>query len=49
MLTPPQLLGFYRGKVLARSQNKHGYLKIWIPGVYPDEYEQQPNKLPDAE
>lgn len=41
--------GFYRGKVVQRSSNKHGLLKIWIPGVYPDEWEQSPAKLPDAE
>lgn len=41
--------GFYRGKVVQRSSNKHGLLKIWIPGVYPDEWEDQPSMLPDAE
>lgn len=41
--------GFYRGKVIQRSSNKHGLLKIWIPGVYPEEWEDQPSMLPDAE
>ena len=41
--------GFYRGKVLARSSNKHGKVKIWIPGVYPEEWENSPQNLPDAE
>lgn len=41
--------GFFRGKVVQRSSNKHGLLKIWIPGVYPEEWEDQPAKLPDAE
>ena len=41
--------GFYRGKVVQRSSNKHGLLKIWIPGVYPEEWEDQPSMLPDAE
>lgn len=41
--------GFYRGKVLARSNSKHGRVKIWIPGVYPEEWENSPENLPDAE
>lgn len=41
--------GFYRGKVVQRSSNKHGFLKIWIPGVYPQEWQTTPAKLPDAE
>ncbi len=41
--------GFYRGKVVQRSSNRHGLLKIWIPGVYPQEWASQPSMLPDAE
>lgn len=44
-----QCSGFYRGKVLQRSSNKHGLLKIWIPGVYPEQFGSEPSKLPDAE
>ena len=41
--------GFYRGKVIARSDSKHGRVKLWIPGVYPEEWESTPENLPDAE
>ncbi len=39
--------GFYRGKVLKHLEN--GFCKIWIPGVYPEEYMNSPEKLPPAE
>lgn len=43
-----QLFGFYRGKVV-RHEKKNGLCKVFIPGVYPDAYEQTPDDLPDAE
>lgn len=44
-----KLQGFYRGKVIKRSQSKHGYLKIYIPGVYPEDSQTNWQLLPDAE
>lgn len=41
------MLGMYRGKVLKHLEN--GILKVYIPGVYPDEWSTTPDKLPDAE
>ena len=44
-----RLTGFYRGTVLKHLDN--GFCKIWIPGVYPDEWNSYENadKLPSAE
>ena len=41
--------GFYRGIVLKHLSN--GYCKIWIPGVYPEEWHnsEQADLLPSAE
>jgi hypothetical protein len=39
--------GFYRGKVLSQLEN--GKCKIFVPGVYPDEFETNPDALPEAE
>jgi len=49
--TGNRLTGFYRGKVLARSKNGKGYLKVFIPGVYPEEFNSLENatNLPDCE
>ncbi len=41
------LFGDYRGLVLRHET--HGKCKIWIPGVYPEEFQNQPDKLPSAE
>ena len=41
--------GMYRGLVLARSQNRQGCLKIYVPGVHPEICAKDPNSLPDAE
>ena len=41
--------GIYRGKVVARSDSKSGRLKIYVPGVYPEKYADDPDSLPDAE
>jgi hypothetical protein len=40
-------LPFYRGKVVKHCH--FGQCKIWIPGLYPDEYQNKPDLLPDAE
>lgn len=42
-----KLTGLYRGKVLRHLPG--GRLKVFIPGVYAEEFEGQPDKLPDAE
>lgn len=42
-----RLAGVYRGKVLQHMT--HGYCKIMIYGVYPNEWESQPELLPKAE
>lgn len=42
-----KLDGLYRGKVLKHLE--HGILKVFIPGVYPQEWAADPDKLPDAE
>lgn len=44
-----RLIGFYRGTVLKHLSN--GFCKIWIPGVYPNEWNSYKNadKLPSAE
>ena len=39
--------GFWRGQIV-----KHlpaGRVKVFVPGVYPDEFQDQPDRLPDAE
>lgn len=41
--------GVYRGIVVARSSSRRGILKIFVPGVYDDEFRSSPDKLPDAE
>ena len=41
--------GFYRGIVVARSPARRGKLKIFVPGVYDEEFRSSPEKLPDAE
>ena len=41
------LNGFYRGQVLKHCAA--GKCKIWIPGVYDEQYVSQPDRLPDAE
>jgi len=49
--TGNKLIGFYRGKVLARSKNGKGFLKVFIPGVYPEEFNNldKATNLPDCE
>lgn len=44
-----KLNGFYRGKVVKHCD--HGYCKVYIPGVYPAEYEEfeKCDALPDCE
>ena len=42
-----KLTGLYRGEVVRHLQA--GRLKVFIPGVYPTEFRQAPEKLPDAE
>lgn len=42
-----QLNGLYRGRVVKHLE--HGILKVYIPDIYPSEYESNPDKLPDAE
>ena len=42
-----ELNGFYRGKVLKHED--FGRCKVYIPGVYPQEFEDKPESLPDAE
>lgn len=44
-----RLDGFFRGKVVKRSPDGHGYVKVFIPGVYPDNYETDFENLPNAE
>lgn len=44
-----KLNGFYRGKVVKHCISGYGRCKVFIPGVYPDEKEKDPNSLPDAE
>ena len=44
-----KLNGFYRGKVVKHCISGYGRCKVFIPGVYPDEKENDPNSLPDAE
>jgi hypothetical protein len=42
-----RLLGFYRGRVIKHLE--HGKCKIYIPGVYDEEWVLKPSLLPDAE
>ena len=42
-----RLAGFYRGEVLKHEDG--GKCKIFVPGVYPDIYKNDPNNIPDAE
>lgn len=42
-----QYYGNYRG--IVKQHGEHGRCKIFIPGVYPEEYHLSPNNLPDAE
>ena len=42
-----KLVGFYRGKVVQHMSN--GMCKVFVPGVYPDAWESDPDKLPPAE
>lgn len=42
-----KLNGFYRGKVLEHMSN--GMCKVFVYGVYPDEWQNSPEKLPPAE
>lgn len=42
-----KLTGFYRGIVKKHLSN--GFCKIWIPSVYPEQWQNEPDKLPDAE
>ena len=42
-----KLFGVYRGKVVQHLT--HGYCKIYIPGVYPEEWKDKPQLLPLAE
>ena len=42
------LFGFYRGKVVKHCE-KSGFCKVFIPGIYPEEFEKEPDSLPDAE
>lgn len=42
-----RLNGIYRGTVLKHLD--YGRMKVFIPGVYPDEYKTQPDSLPTAE
>ena len=44
-----KLNGFYRGKVVRHCVSGYGRCKVFIPGVYPDEKENDPDSLPDAE
>lgn len=47
--------GHYRGIVVANDDRKwnggehNGYVKVFVPGVYPPEYEKLPDKLPPCE
>lgn len=41
-----KLSGFFKGKVVKHCD--FGKCKIWIPGIYPDDLEEKPEKLPDA-
>ena len=42
-----KLFGVYRGKVVQHLT--HGYCKIYIPSVYPEEWKDKPQFLPPAE
>lgn len=42
-----KLVGLYRGKVIQHLP--HGRLKVYIPAVYPQKWENQPDMLPPAE
>lgn len=42
-----RLTGFYRGEVIQHLT--HGYCKIFIPSVYPDDWKDKPEMLPPAE
>lgn len=42
-----KLVGMFRGKVLKHLP--HGYCKIMVHGVYPQDWEAQPDMLPSAE
>lgn len=44
---PERLSGLYRGVVVRHLE--HGKLKVWIPGVYPEDWQNDPMLLPDAE
>lgn len=39
--------GFYRGTVIEHLSN--GFCKVFIPGIYPDEWKDDPDMLPPAE
>lgn len=41
-----KLAGFFKGVVVKHLE--HGKCKIWIPGVYPDGADKEPDSLPDA-
>jgi cobyrinic acid a,c-diamide synthase len=41
-----RLSGFFLGKV--KKHLPHGICKIYIPGVYPETFSEQPDRLPDA-
>ena len=42
-----KLFGFYRGQVLKHCSQ--GKCKLWIPSVYPIEWRNNPDMIPDAE
>lgn len=42
-----KLAGVYRGQVIQHLT--HGKCKVWIPGIYPDEFITKPDNLPPAE
>ena len=39
--------GFHRGIVVKHCNS--GRCKVWIPGIYPNEFREKPEFLPDAE
>ena len=41
------LFGFYRGEVIKHLKN--GKCKVFIPGIYPEDFKKLPDNLPDAE
>lgn len=44
---PDKLFGMYRGIVKKHLEN--GVLKVFVPGVFPEQWSTQPDMLPDAE